>query len=192
MNQLVAVNLLSGKHTPLRRDKADDSSYLRAIRVSYSQKYLIVLCKDRPVEVWNLETLSLLRILPFTSITALEWCPPRRKESKVTKELFFFTSTDGSLHFYRIEGDRVVADTKKPKIFAYNQICSLAWKGDFLVSGDTVGNINYWELANKKARTFASHRGLVRRIQFSPEGNYIFVLFTEGDFAVWDLDQGVS
>jgi WD40 repeat protein len=120
------------------------------------------------------------------------------------KELFFFTSTDGSLHFYRIEGDRVVADTKKPKIFAYNQICALAWKGDYLVSGDTVGNINYWELANKKARygfdldsypfyrTFASHRGLIRRIQFSPEGNFILVLFAEGDFGIWDLDQGVS
>ncbi|KAL0480900.1 WD repeat-containing protein [Acrasis kona] len=187
LNYLIICNLLSGKFVHLKRDQSDETSFIRAVRVSFTQKYLIVLCKDRPVEVWSLETLTLLRILPFTSITALEWCPPRRKD--VSKEIFFFTSTDGSLHFYRIEGDRVIADTKKPKIFAYNQICSLAWKGDRLVSGDTAGNINLWDLTTKRVKTIASHRGLVRRIQFSPEGNFILILFIEGDFVIWDLDH---
>jgi WD40 repeat protein len=220
-NELVAVDLLSGKHKQLRLDKKNDEAPIRAIRVSYSMKYLIVLVQDHPIEIYSLQNFALIKLLPFTNITALEWCPNRISinkrastdniqpsvdasnsttsseqdisvSKKSAKEHFYFTTADGSLHFYHIEDGKVYADTKKPKIFSYNQIFALAWKNDYLVSGDSMGNINYWEINNKRNRTFSTHRGLIRKILFSPDSNNILVHFAEGDFAIWDLEQGTK
>lgn len=229
INDLVAVDLKTGKHKALRTDKKTDESPIRAIRVSYSMKYLIVLPQDRPLEVYSLRTFSLLRLLPFTNITAVEWCPNRisrrrpqsttkldlsqaesqeknasdipspstpsdvtksPQQQKKLKEHFYFTSADGSLHFYSIEDEKVVADSKKPKMFNYNQVSALAWKNDFLVSGDNTGNISYWEISKQRAYTIPTHRGLVRKILFSPENYCILVHFAEGDFGIWDLETG--
>lgn len=197
INQLVSVNLLSGQHTYIRKDKEKDESYIRGIRISDTMRYLIVLPKERPVEVWQLEpSPKAIRILPLGNVTALEWCPtrvlPNQKPDEKAKEHFFLTTSDGSLHFYRVEGNQVFEDRKQPKIFPNNQVSALAWKDNFLVSGDTVGNLNLFEISNKKSKSIATHRGLVRRIQFSPVDHTIIVLFADGDFSVWDLDQGIK
>jgi len=216
VNELVAVDLLTGKHRQLRTDKKNDPSCIRAIRVSYSMKFLIVLAQDRPVEIYSLKTFSLIRLLPFTAITALEWSPISSKkksadsgvdfsqatssednsgaetQKKPSKERFFFTTSDGSIHFYRMEDDKVVAESQKPNFFAYNQVSALAWRDDFLVSGDSVGSINYWDMVNKKTKTISTHRGVVRKIMFAPDSNHILVHFNEGDFAVWDLESGAK
>lgn len=204
----MAVNLATGQHTSFRKDKEKDESYIRGIRVSDSRKYLIVLPKERPVEVWILESSpKLIRILPIQNVTALEWCPLRNQApildlsnfekvaptqpQAVQREHFIFTSADGSLHFYRVEGNHVYEDKKQPKVFANNQISALAWKDNLLVSGDTVGNLNLFEINTKKARNFATHRGLIRRIQFSPIDHHAIILFADGDVNIWDLGQGV-
>lgn len=201
INTLVSANIATGQHTFIRKDKEKDESYIRGIRVSESRKYLIVLPKERPVEVWLVEpSPKLIRILPIQNVTALEWCPLRNQPAEspnpdvkpLVKEHFFFTSADGSLHFYRVEGNHVYEDKKQPKIFANNQISALAWKDNLLVSGDTVGNLNLFEITNKKARNFATHRGLIRRIQFSPMDYHVIVLFAEGDFNIWDLGTGTK
>lgn len=140
----------------------------------------------------------MLRIVSFNNITALEWCPTsftskqKHGSSQTDVEHFFFTSADGSLNFYRVDRKGVTADSRKPKIFSYNQITALAWKGDFLVSGDAVGNISCWEISNKKSKSFSSHNSVVKKIMFSPESNFILVLFADGQFGIWDLDEGVS
>ncbi len=42
-------------------------------------------------------------------------------------------------------------------------------------------------------RTFSSGRGLIRKIRFSPADKLrlILVLFADGDFGTWDLDNSV-
>jgi hypothetical protein len=44
----------------------------------------------------------------------------------------------------------------------------LAWKGKYIVTGDSVGNLNYFNFTKNKFQTFSTDRGVVRRIQFEP------------------------
>ena len=194
-NELRLIDLLSGKHTSINvnRGSGEDSNKkdegkggIKGIRVSNSYKYLVVILQDRPIEVWRLDTLKLIRMIPFANVTSLEWCPLSKGNPE--REMLYFATTDGSLHFYKVENYKVEPDVKKQKVF-YNQVTALAWKHEILVSGDSVGNINIWDLQNKKARTLSTHRGMIRKITFSKEHNHVLVMFSEGEFGIWDLDQ---
>eukprot|EP01027_Heterolobosea_sp_BB2_P009361 GEZU01013804.1.p1 GENE.GEZU01013804.1~~GEZU01013804.1.p1 ORF type:complete len:1192 (+),score=267.06 GEZU01013804.1:155-3730(+) len=211
-NFLIVLDIKTGKQTELRKSKSDEieTTFIRGIRVSYSMNYMIVLLKDSPIEVWNLNTNSLLRIMQFPQVTALEWCPLKSAkkdttaqgeastpsdENKPHKEHFIFTSADGSLHFYRVDQQqRVFADTKQPKMFSYNSTTALAWKDDLLVSGDQTGTVTCWEISQRKSHNFNNHRGMVKKIKFSPDfGNhYVLVLFADGDYGIWDLDKQIK
>ncbi|EFC40312.1 WD40 repeat-containing protein [Naegleria gruberi] len=192
-NELRIVNLVSGKHTTINVNREDQhkkeeskAGGIKGIRISNSYKYLVIILQDRPIEVWRLDTLKLIRMIPFSNVTSLEWVPLSKHHPE--RELLYFTTTDGSLHFYKVENYKVEPDVKKPKVFV-NTITALAWKNDRLVSGDVTGTITVWDLQHKKTKTIQTHRGLVKKISVSKEHNHILVLFNEGDFGIWDLDQ---
>ncbi|KAL9652803.1 hypothetical protein ABK040_010835 [Willaertia magna] len=196
-NELRLINLESGKHhtinvtrsnDPNNSEKQQQIGSIKGIRVSNSYKYFAIILQDKPIEIWRLDTLKLIRMIPFTNVTALEWCPL----TKANHEMFYFTTSDGSLHFYRCENYKVDPDVKRPKLFAYNQVTALAWKNDLLVAGDSAGNLTLWELSHKKTKVISTHRGMIRKIVFSREHNHILILFTEGDFCVYDLDQQIK
>ena len=61
------------------------------------------------------------------------------------------------------------------------------------MTGDTTGTIHCWDFDKHKAKSIATNLGHVRRIRFAPGVgvHHVMVLFKDGDFAVWDLDNGV-
>lgn len=96
-----------------------------------------------------------------------------------------------------------------------NWVSGLAWKGDYIVGGNTLGEIHVWNTKlNKstylylsflyfllilllffaKSRNFNTSKGVIKRINFSPSPSthQIMVLFSEGDIGIWDLDHGVK
>nr|CAG4719346.1 unnamed protein product [Naegleria fowleri] len=196
-NELRLVNILSGKHTTIdvnredqnKREESSRAGGIKGIRVSNSYKYLVIILQDRPIEVWRLDTLKLIRMIPFTNVTALEWIPLSKNHPE--REMLYFTTSDGSLHFYKVENYKVEPDVKKQKVF-FTPVSSLAWKSDILVSGDNVGTVTIWDLAKKKSRVLHTHKGLIKKIAFSKEHNHILVLFADGDFGIWDVDQNVK
>lgn len=101
-------------------------------------------------------------------ITALEWAPSVR--STTENETFIFTTPDGQLQHYKIENNTVSA-LKIGSDVALGIVSGLAWKGKYIITGDSVGNLNYFNFAKNKLQTFSTDRGVVRRIQFEPSNS---------------------
>lgn len=204
-NGLIILDLLTGTETDIRKMSGTESSFIRGIRVSSAQQYFIVLLKDRPFEIWDLRTLSLLKTMkPFSQVTALEWSPLQHSSlfpfetdntyshNNFIKEHFVFTLPDGSLRYYTVENNNVTSSDIQADL-GMGIISTLAWKGNLLVSGDTVGTIHVWNFSTRKSQVFATNKGLIRRLRFSPSqrSNQVMALFNEGEFGIWDLDHGI-
>ncbi|XP_014675037.1 PREDICTED: WD repeat-containing protein 11-like [Priapulus caudatus] len=76
-NELLLVDINTGRTRLLRGDKGVDESPMELVRVSYLKQYVCVVFKDNPMELWDLRSFTLLRQMPrsFPVITALEWSP---------------------------------------------------------------------------------------------------------------------
>lgn len=76
-NELMLTNTDTGTSTTLRTGIVDEEPPIEMIKVSYLKQYFCLLIKDRPLEVWDVKTLTLLRQMPktFPTVTALEWSP---------------------------------------------------------------------------------------------------------------------
>jgi hypothetical protein len=86
-NEIMLTDIDTGRSVPMRTN-IDDESPIESIRASYLKQYFAVLFRDRPFELWDLRTLTLLRRMPktFPHVTALEWSPSHGGGSKTTKK----------------------------------------------------------------------------------------------------------
>ena len=102
-NEMMVTNTDSGFSTAVRSGVVDEEPPIEMIKVSYLKQYFCLLIKDRPLEVWDVKTLTLLRQMPktFPAITALEWSPSlnmRRLKKKPSESATDQDATDpGSL-----------------------------------------------------------------------------------------------
>jgi len=96
-NEIMLTDIETGRSVPLRTN-IDDESPVEALRASYLKQYFVVLFRDRPFELWDLRTLSLLRRMPklFPHVTALEWSPSHGSGSKAVKKKASTPETNGS------------------------------------------------------------------------------------------------
>ncbi|KAL4232352.1 WD repeat-containing protein 11 [Mactra antiquata] len=82
-NEMLLVDIISGKVTPVRTQK-DQESPIEMLRISHLKQYFIVAFKDKALELWDIKTMTMLRELgksmPFP--TALEWSPSLRHLKK--------------------------------------------------------------------------------------------------------------
>ncbi|XP_071948596.1 WD repeat-containing protein 11-like [Antedon mediterranea] len=75
-NELLLLDLQTGRTTPLRKEKGEESP-IEAVKVSHLKLYFIIMFKEKAFEVWDLKSCTMLREMPtnFPIITALEWSP---------------------------------------------------------------------------------------------------------------------
>ncbi|OTF74578.1 hypothetical protein BLA29_001184 [Euroglyphus maynei] len=77
-NELIYIDIETGKLTSFRTNHMTDSSPIETIRVSHLKQYLIILFKrDDPFEIWDVRTLTILRTMSKSIglVTAVEWSP---------------------------------------------------------------------------------------------------------------------
>lgn len=88
-NELQLVDLPTGRSTAFRGDRGNDESPIEMIKVSHLKQYLAVVFKDKPLELWDIRTCTLLREMSksFPAITALEWSPSHNLKSLRKKQL---------------------------------------------------------------------------------------------------------
>ncbi|XP_064630114.1 WD repeat-containing protein 11-like isoform X2 [Lineus longissimus] len=81
-NELVQVDMHTGKITQFRTNR-DEESPMEMIKISHLKQYFVIVFKDKPFELWDLNTGLLLREMPknFPHITALEWSPAHNLKS---------------------------------------------------------------------------------------------------------------
>ena len=114
-NEISYLDLNSGESISLRKGHlSDPDTPIESIKVSNLKQYFLVLFKDKPLEYWDLFTLSPLRVLsaPSPIATAVEWAPAnmtgkmrmqqsQRKPGKgetYHQEVYLMADVDGILY----------------------------------------------------------------------------------------------
>uniref|UniRef100_A0A6I8Q846 WD repeat-containing protein 11 n=1 Tax=Xenopus tropicalis TaxID=8364 RepID=A0A6I8Q846_XENTR len=88
-NELQLVDLLTGRSIAFRGERGIDEQPMEMIKVSHLKQYLAVVFKDKPLELWDIRTCTLLREMSksFPSVTALEWSPSHNLKSLRKKQM---------------------------------------------------------------------------------------------------------
>ncbi|XP_048362514.1 WD repeat-containing protein 11 [Sphaerodactylus townsendi] len=88
-NELQLVDLPTGRSIAFRGERGTDEPAIEMIKVSHLKQYLAVVFKDKPLELWDIRTCTLLREMSknFPTITALEWSPSHNLKSLRKKQL---------------------------------------------------------------------------------------------------------
>ncbi|KAL7990561.1 hypothetical protein Chor_013991 [Crotalus horridus] len=88
-NELQMVDLPTGRSLAFRGERGSDEPAIEMIKVSHLKQYLAVVFKDKPLELWDIRTCTLLREMSknFPTITALEWSPSHNLKSLRKKQL---------------------------------------------------------------------------------------------------------
>ncbi|KAJ3610301.1 hypothetical protein NHX12_022394 [Muraenolepis orangiensis] len=94
---LVTTPPRSGDHAPtgcsrcfaFRGDRGTDEPAIEMIKVSHLKQYLVVVFRDKPLELWDIRTGTLLREMAknFPTVTALEWSPSHNLKSLKKKQM---------------------------------------------------------------------------------------------------------
>ncbi|NXU59656.1 WDR11 protein, partial [Turnix velox] len=88
-NELQLVDLPTGQSIAFRGERGNDEPAIEMIKVSHLKQYLAVVFKDKPLEIWDVRTCTLLREMSknFPIATALEWSPSHNLKSLRKKQL---------------------------------------------------------------------------------------------------------
>ncbi|NXK96767.1 WDR11 protein, partial [Formicarius rufipectus] len=88
-NELQLVDLPTGRSVAFRGERGNDEPAIEMIKVSHLKQYLAVVFKDKPLEIWDVRTCTLLREMSknFPIATALEWSPSHNLKSLRKKQL---------------------------------------------------------------------------------------------------------
>jgi WD40 repeat protein len=196
-NKLVITCLRSGLNRTFRVLQKPERAPIRALRASSSGRYLLILFRDAPVEVWAMtKNPMMLRslALPFT---VLEWTLPAAprpgqnassKQSSTSKERsseasgaensdetcesFAFALVNGALGVFEVHGRRIRDFRPKwpSSSFASSDglVTAMAYRLPHVVMGDRSGNIGWWDVTTGLSSSFSTHREGIRRIKFSP------------------------
>ncbi|KAJ3671195.1 hypothetical protein LUZ60_008621 [Juncus effusus] len=194
INKLVVTCVRSGLNKSFRVLQKPERAPIRALRASSSGRYLLILFRDAPVEVWAMtKTPIMLRslALPFT---VLEWTLPAAprpsqnkpsvptpSESKTTSsdnstedasESFAFALVNGALGVFEVQGRRIRDFRPKWPSSSFSPsdglVTAMAYRLPHVVMGDRMGNIRWWDVTTGFSSSFNTHKEGIRRIKFSP------------------------
>lgn len=201
--ELSVTELDTGRTVKLKSGSSSEGSVILSVKASHLRQYFIIIYKNQPFEIWDLETLSLLRRVPrkFSGIVAAEWSPLYSKKvepanqsrdskgSAPLRENFVVTNKMGELFHFSIAGNIVKEISKIPPESTMNKaVTAIAWKSDHVILGQTNGNISVWDLEQKESRTMCTMRGSIKKIRFAPgRGNMKVLLLFEDGVDIWDI-----
>ncbi|EFA79763.1 hypothetical protein PPL_06582 [Heterostelium album PN500] len=211
-NRMAIVDLRSGRVKEFRLVATNETSPVRGLRLSFSRKFLVILLKDRPFELWETKRFTCLRSFKqYPQVAGLEWVPPRDDSETAlspdtsryeTREQFIFFNAEsgGSIKCCTIEGNSVTLVDIAIEGSALANVMggaapqlAHALKRDLMVAGDAAGNIHVWSSERKKPiHHISTHKSAIKKIRFSPAPNTsdIMVLFTSGEISIYDLSTG--
>nr|DBA15151.1 TPA: hypothetical protein GDO54_004399 [Pyxicephalus adspersus] len=81
--------LAVGRSMAFRGERGNDEQPMEMIKISHLKQYLVVVFKDKPMELWDIRTCTLLREMSkiFPTVTALEWSPSHNLKSLRKKQI---------------------------------------------------------------------------------------------------------
>ncbi|XP_038045535.1 WD repeat-containing protein 11-like isoform X5 [Patiria miniata] len=187
-NELLLLDLLTGRTTPLRGHKGDEAP-IECIKVSHLKQYFIVMLKEKPFEIWDLKNRTILREMPasFPVVTALEWSPTHHKKRSAVSiqetvgSSSLLDATGSTHHILDGSGDSKLSQTSATRehfFFAEsNRMLHHFW-----VEGSVV----------KEGSRLPSDSGLGSITCMTWKGETLVMGDADGMLGVWDLKARVS
>ncbi|MGH0156099.1 UNVERIFIED_CONTAM: hypothetical protein FKN15_030661, partial [Acipenser sinensis] len=89
LHKELSIHSCEVKSLAFRGELGNDETPIEMIKVSHLKQYLVVVFKDKPLELWDIRTCTLLREMAknFPVVTALEWSPSHNLKSMRKKQL---------------------------------------------------------------------------------------------------------
>lgn len=183
-NRIMILYLKNGKVSQIRKDRKQESTYIKAVRVS-SSSLAVIIFAGRPIEIWDLKSMSLQRIVSFYDVTSLEFRIPSLKD----RDFINFTTLDGTHYIYKCEKGDIIQEKVKPKMFNSSQPTAIVWSQDLVIVGDQSGVITTMEYDKKRSRTLNTGRGSIKKVRLSPDNSFLFILYSNGSFSIFDMEN---
>lgn len=208
-NELYLTDYTTGKSRVMRKEHAShEYSPIQAVRCSHLKQYLLVSFRDSSLEVWDLKTETLIKVLPdkFCGVSCIEWSPisskqPAKtneslttngdvheaKKNEASRENFIVNDSSGDLYHFAVEGTVVNEVSQIRGDNVHGPLTAVAWKGDQVVLGFYDGSLLFWDLKKKASTTKSSTRDIVRKIKFAPgKGNPNFLVLYDDSLELWN------
>ncbi|XP_062608661.1 WD repeat-containing protein 11-like isoform X2 [Saccostrea cucullata] len=193
-NDLMLVDISTGKVKAVRTNR-DQESPIEILRVSCLKQYFIVGFKDKPLELWDLQTMTMLRetgkSLPHP--TALEWSPSHSLKSLKKKMLSQGGDKEGGqLTSALAGGDKMGVSTTSLSETAesdskVNQKMSVK---EHFVYTDSEGTLYHFVVEGTgfaDASRVPAESGMGTITWIAWKGDFILFGDGEGQLSVWDL-----
>ena len=115
-NELMLTDLDSGRSVSLRGGTNEEEPPIEQLKVSYLKQYFCLSMKDRPLEIWDVRTQTILRQMPknFPIVTALEWSPSHNIKNLKKKSVVPSTEVDGNQGSALNPSDLPLVDVASP------------------------------------------------------------------------------
>eukprot|EP00002_Diphylleia_rotans_P020052 TRINITY_DN3886_c0_g1_i4.p1 TRINITY_DN3886_c0_g1~~TRINITY_DN3886_c0_g1_i4.p1 ORF type:complete len:1239 (+),score=189.29 TRINITY_DN3886_c0_g1_i4:1280-4996(+) len=183
-NMVWIVDIRNGRKQAIRPTTALESSHISLIKVSYTKQYALIYLKDKPLEIWNIQTGEVAHFIhSLSNVVSFEWMTGGSdlpiEFTKGYKERLA-VATQGNIHFFGIEQGSAVP-IRYPFENSIRASC-LAWRENYLVTGDETNNITVWDVMKaSKYQTITLRTASVKNLKFCPISKTPTVLIQHGD-----------
>ncbi|KXJ05597.1 WD repeat-containing protein 11, partial [Exaiptasia diaphana] len=185
-NELQLLDLKTGHSTHISLGKHAEEVPIECVKVSQLRQYFFIAFKDRPLQLWDLKNLCVLKELPrnFPNITALEWSPSHHSKhlkKKLSSQLEASGASDIASHVL----DPKRLDPTQTQIWIKEHFVCVDVNGllyHFLVEGNNVKD-------GSKVQC-DSTLGVVQCMAW--KGDIMVLADNEGNLSIWELKARVT
>ncbi len=190
VNSVLKVDVSSGAILPLLQSKRAEPTQVRMVKLSPSGRYMLVLRRERPVELWDVSgqtAIHLGNIKPYIQVNALCWRTPAADESAAsTADEFAASTADNMLRTFRVEQSKLVVVRQQDALTVYPISC-ICWRGDVLVTGDSTGGMSLFDWKRKVCWSVNLRGAAIAELQLNRTNATVLVVFGSGGVCIYDV-----
>ncbi|XP_059139612.1 WD repeat-containing protein 11-like [Physella acuta] len=190
-NELISMDLTTGRQEQLRTNRESETP-IEMISISHLKQYLVILFKEKPLELWDLRTQTIVRELPrnFPRPTTVVWSPSHSLKT-LRKKLLDSGEDDKSApastpaKMTTSSDSQEGKDTKNPKTCVREHFVITDKDGTvfhFIVEGAAISDVT----------KIPPESGLARITALAWKGDCLIFGDAEGFQCLWDLKAKVS
>ena len=190
-NELMITDIATSCHQLIRKDRNIDSSPIQGVKVSHLKQYFIISFKSDPLEIWDLKSLSLLKIMSIfkSPVMAIEWSPI--SSTKKTS-----TMTSSTISSEEIKDKDILQQILPPtsSMTTSSSDVHTLTKENFVIASSS-GDLFHYSVENILIKEISvihgdySH-GYLTSIAWKE--NVVVLGFQDGNLLIWDLKRKES
>ncbi|EDO36880.1 predicted protein [Nematostella vectensis] len=201
-NEIQMLDLKTGHASHLAIGKSAEESTIEAVKVSNLKQYLFIVFKDKPIQLWDLKNLTVLKEMPknFPSIVSLEWSPSHHSKhlkKKQAQQMEAAGATDiaaNILNPTQAEGQQSqvldsIISFQEPKSFL------LTWLREHFVCVDANGLLYHFLVEGSTVKDGSkvqcdSTLGIITTMAW--KGDILVLADGDGNLSVWELKARIT